>query len=38
MVIKVPIIVSYNNKGTKQAVKGIGGLEKSFKKMGLASK
>jgi hypothetical protein len=38
MVIKVPIIVSYNNKGTKQAVKGIGGLEKSFQKMGLASK
>ena len=38
MVIKVPIIVSYNNKGTKQATKGIGGLEKSFKKMGLASK
>jgi hypothetical protein len=38
MVIKVPIIVSYNNKGTKQAVKGIGSLEKSFKKMGLASK
>jgi len=38
MVIKVPIIVSCNNKGTKQAVKGIGGLEKSFKKMGLASK
>jgi hypothetical protein len=38
MVIKVPIIVSYNNKGTKQAVKGIGGLEKSFKSMGLASK
>ena len=38
MVIKVPIIVSYNNKGTKQATKGIGGLEKSFNKMGLASK
>lgn len=38
MVIKVPIIVSYNNKGTKQATKGLGGLEKSFKKMGLASK
>jgi len=38
MVIKVPIIVSYNNKGTKQATKGIGGLEKSFKSMGLASK
>jgi hypothetical protein len=38
MVIKVPIIVSYNNKGTKQATKGIGSLEKSFKKMGLASK
>ena len=38
MVIKVPIIVSYNDKGTKQATKGIGGLENSFKKMGLASK
>ena len=38
MVIKVPIIVSYNNKGTKQATKSIGGLEKSFQKMGLASK
>jgi hypothetical protein len=38
MVIKVPIIVSYNNKGTKQATKGLGSLEKSFKKMGLASK
>ena len=38
MVIKVPIIVSYNNKGTKQATKGIGSLENSFKKMGLASK
>ena len=38
MVIKVPIIVSYNNKGTKQATKGISGLEKSFNKMGLASK
>jgi hypothetical protein len=38
MVIKVPIIVSYNNKGTKQATKGLSGLEKSFKSMGLASK
>ena len=38
MVIKVPIIVSYNDKGTKQAVKGLGSLTKSFKKMGLTSK
>jgi len=38
MVIKVPVIISYDNKGTKQAVKGIGSLEKSFKKMGLARK
>jgi hypothetical protein len=38
MVIKVPIIVSYNDKGTKQATKGLAGLTKSFMKMGLASK
>ena len=38
MVIKVPIIVSYNDKGTKQAVKGLGSLTKSFKNMGLSSK
>jgi hypothetical protein len=38
MVIKVPIIVSYNDKGTKQAVKGLGSLTKSFKNMGLTSK
>ena len=36
--IRIPVVVSYNSKGTKQAVKGLGGLEKSFKKMGLASK
>ena len=33
MAIKVPVIVSYDNKGTKQAIRGIGSLEKSFKKM-----
>jgi hypothetical protein len=38
MVIKVPIIVSYNDKGTKQAVRGLGSLTKSFKNMGLTSK
>jgi hypothetical protein len=38
MAIKVPVIVSYDNKGTKQAIKGIGSLEKSFKKMSFTRK
>ena len=38
MAIKVPVIVSYDNKGTKQAIRGIGSLEKSFKKMSFTRK
>jgi hypothetical protein len=42
MVIKVPIVLTYNNKGSKQAQRdirsGANGIEKAFKKMGLASK
>ena len=38
MAIKVPVIISYSDKGTKQAIKGIGNLEKSFKKMKLSHK
>lgn len=38
MAIKVPVLISYDSKGSKQAIKGIGGIEKSFKKMGLARK
>ena len=36
--IRIPVVISYNSKGTKQAVKGLGSIEKSFKKMGLARK
>jgi hypothetical protein len=36
--IKVPVVISYDKKGTKQAIGGIQSLEKSFKKMGLARK
>ena len=36
--IKVPVVISYDKRGTKQAISGIGSLEKSFKKMGLARK
>jgi hypothetical protein len=38
MAIKVPVIISYDKKGTKQAISGIGSLEKAFKKMGVARK
>jgi hypothetical protein len=38
MAIKVPVIVSYDKKGTKQAVSGLASIEQSFKKMGLARK
>jgi hypothetical protein len=38
MAIKVPVIISYDKKGTKQAITGIGSLEKAFKKMGVARK
>lgn len=36
--IKIPVVVTYNSKGTKETVKGLGSIEKSFKKMGLARK
>jgi hypothetical protein len=42
MVIKIPIVLTYNNKASKQAQRDIKsgaiGIEKAFKKMGLASK
>jgi len=38
MAIKIPVIISYDNKGTKQAIKGIGSLEKSLKKMNVTRK
>ncbi len=38
MVIKVPIAITYNNKGTKAATRDIKGLEKTLKRFGLASK
>ena len=38
MVIKVPVVLSYNNKGTKQATKDINNLGKTIKKFGLGSK
>jgi hypothetical protein len=38
MAIKVPVVISYDKKGTKQAISGIGSLEKAFKKMGVARK
>jgi hypothetical protein len=36
--IRIPVVISYNAKGTKEAVRGLGSIEKSFKKMGLARK
>lgn len=42
MVIKVPVVLTYSNKGTKQATKDLKGfgndITKTFRKMGLASK
>jgi len=38
MGIKVPVIISYSDKGVKQAISGIGRLDKSFKKMKLSHK
>ena len=38
MAIKVPVIISYNDKGAKQATKGVSKLGKSFKSLGLSSK
>ena len=38
MAIKIPVLISYDKKGTKQAITGIGSLEKAFKKMGVARK
>lgn len=38
MVIKVPVVLTYSNKGTKQAQKDLNGLGKSLKKFGLTSK
>lgn len=42
MVIRVPVLLTYNNKGTKQATKDVknfgNDITKTFKKMGLASK
>jgi hypothetical protein len=38
MGIKVPVTISYSDKGVKQAIKGIGRLDKSFKKMKLSHK
>lgn len=38
MVIKVPVVLTYSNKGTKQASKDLNLLGKSIKKFGLASK
>jgi len=36
--IRIPVVISYNAKGTKEAVRGLGSIEKSFKKMGLTRK
>ena len=36
--IRIPVVISYNAKGTKEAVRGLGTIEKSFKKMGLTRK
>ena len=36
--IRVPIAVTYNSRGTKQAISGFNSLEKSFKKMSIARK
>jgi hypothetical protein len=38
MAIKVPVIISYNDKGAKQATKSVSKLGKSFKSLGLSSK
>ena len=38
MAIKVPVIISYNDKGAKQATKGVSKLGKSFKSLGISSK
>ena len=38
MVIKIPVVLSYSNKGTKQATRDIKGLDKTLKKFGLSSK
>lgn len=38
MVVKVPVVLTYSNKGTKQAQKDLNNLGKSIKKFGLASK
>lgn len=38
MVVKVPVVLTYSNKGSKQAQKDLNLLGKSIKKFGLASK
>lgn len=38
MVVKVPVVLTYSNKGTKQAQKDLNLLGKGIKKFGLASK
>ena len=38
MAIKVPVIISYNDKGAKQATKSVSKLGKSFKSLGISSK
>ena len=36
MTIKVPVLISYDSKGSKQAIKGIDGIGKAFKKTNIA--
>lgn len=36
MAIKVPVLISFDAKGSKQAIKGIQGIEKAFKKTNIA--
>ena len=36
MAIKVPVLISYDSKGSKQAIKGIDGIGKAFKKTNIA--
>ena len=36
MSIKVPVLISYDSKGSKQALKGIDGIGKAFKKTNIA--
>ena len=36
MAIKVPVLISFDSKGSKQAIKGIQGIEKAFKKTNIA--